>query len=919
MSNDVLRQSNLSQSVTKLQNIKHERDDNQPQTFPHGSNSRDKTPQTYAPDESSSRDNGAPTSEISQREYENAYLSGSLLFDDEYKASIDPHLSEYEEWANEGDSDSLLEINSPHEVATNDPHAANPTTCERGRKMYPNDTSTPVDGVPPTPKISHSSDIDYSQSVIHINQNYLGDSISEACKHHKFLNVRSDMGTGKTTAMKTIINSLDPDTPLLFISPRKKLNLAMSYDLGLNYYEDVKKEPDIQRKKQMAQRMVVTPQSFGSILSLFPDLEYRYIVMDEGESKASMLVSSIVDDKERTLDALKNAASKAGNVVAMDAHLGKKTNELMNILSSGSPVALLNNKHKRWNHIQVDMISGGRYTDRRKTSDALQIKAIEKGERIAISSSSAEYCEARFKALSELYPDLRIKKITGKDSLEAREILENPDTLLYYDIIIFSPAVSIGVSFDIKNHIDTVFGVYVNTDKTGDTDDAIQGLARIRHPKSNKWVVVLDDDKRVMGDMSVISSEILDALVNRITREKWHIGDKSVSQSAVTENQIAELYAVCESIRRDDKNNYVKRFESRLNSMGASITRISFDSVTINDDSERLREEYKQEKKESEEHDKTASKRISEDGFNKIRMKKRFSPESVTDDEKASYKRFIFESRYNINCDDLSSKDLQKYLALDDNEAISKCRNREIALSSSDFANRYMKARLIGLGDNEAFKVDIVSEKLNFRLIRKLYGYAVPYFDGENYSHKELKRSALMQFVKRHHSEIVALNVMSLPKGWEQKPALLMNKLLQSMGFKTVSSRSSHKNDRTWRAVTDADIQGLYEARLLDGRNWVEATSKLLDVHTVKAISSLLTEDEVKRLYMPQVDIKFLHDQLKAVPDAYHIDIVTEWMSRYDMFNSGNAGMDAPAQANNWLREKVGDIVMCNNRHIKTA
>jgi hypothetical protein len=41
-----------------------------------------------------------------------------------------------------------------------------------------------------------------------------------------------------------------------------------------------------------------------------------------------------------------------------------------------------------------------------------------------------------------------------------QDILNNPDMLIAWDVVIFSPAVSVGVSFDIPNHINQVFGVF---------------------------------------------------------------------------------------------------------------------------------------------------------------------------------------------------------------------------------------------------------------------------------------------------------------------------------------------------------------------------------------------------------------------------------------------------------------------------
>lgn len=828
-----------------------------------------------------------------------------------------PSLEDYEQWSNFENGSSLPEeLKAPHDSAANTDHEANQTTYDRGSKMYPNSTSTPAEGVTPTPNIHHSM-------IASINQAYLGDSLKDAVSRSATVLAKSPQGTGKTTAVKALIND---DDKVLMMSPRDKLNHALSKDLsGFSYYVDIKeaikqnKDPDL--IISMIERMTCTPQSLPALARYYRektgnDLAYDVIVLDEIEAIAEMMTSDVTQHKVEVLSVFKGVAHRSSVRVGLDAFPTEKSRYLLGLLSPDGCFSDLVNNHKRWSNINASIIDGGSYSKRSDALTAMMREAIRQDKRIAVTSSSAAFCERTYKALAALHPDLRFILIDSEGSPEATALMDNTGLIVNYDVIIYTPTINVGVSFDIAKHVDCVFAAFPNADRTGGTSDALQALARVRHPVDNEWFIALDEPKALFNvDRSYLSvDEVGGILMKRHQKEQFGAG--MVGSVSAIEEEVLKLWSINDGDRVLDKNNFNILFERKLKAMGVKVARLPVASIGVDAELSSTSEEVKEALEALEVEAKTKSARIDEREYTHIVMRLKHDKKSVTKSERDSVKRYKFESKFNINCGQLTPSELDEFLKLDSGNAISQVINREIALgATSVFNNRLMKARTIGLGDNEAFKVDLVDEKLNYRMKARLLSYALPYFDGESYSHSDLIGSPLYQFIYDHKNEILVTKVIPLPDSWSKKPALIMNHLLAICGYKVTmgrkdipaTKRSKRKQVRTWRAVSIKAIDTLVADRLARGENWIHKTTTLMDIY--EDMKDFLTPDMIEQLQMPRVDINFVHDQLRLIPSHLKAGILAEYVERYDMMNPNNKlGVDAPLVANKWLSGQVDNL-----------
>jgi len=103
----------------------------------------------------------------------------------------------------------------------------------------------------------------------------------------------------------------------------------------------------------------------------------------------------------------------------------------------------------------------------------------------------------------------------------------------------------------------------------------------------------------------------------------------------------------------------------------------------------------------------------------------------------------------------------------------------------------------------------------------------------------------MIRFVTKHYQEIVALDVISLPKDWKRKPAKLMNLLMRLVGYRIQASRkaSGKRNkkgnrlfDYTFSAQAIAEVDALFKHREQQQQTWVDLMQRCMDKYSGKAL-----------------------------------------------------------------------------------
>lgn len=751
----------------------------------------------------------------------------------------------------------------------------------------------------------------HNSTRITINQRYLDVMIKKSLDslNVRFLIVKSDMKTGKTTSAKKLITT---DAAVLIIMPRRMLNRSTASELGLNYYEDVKKEKNQAKKKEMAKRMTCTPQSLVELLKSFPSIKFDHIFLDESEAISSMLLSSVTRDKTATLETLVTACQRAGAVLLMDAHAGAKTNRLASILAGRVDIAYLMNEYKAWKGFKAKIITGKtvgkngeralNYSESVDAALVLVKQDLDKGKRLFIAPSSKDETIRLYKMLKRQYPNLNILKIhSGTAKTEGKEIeqlMANPNEIIKYDVLIANSAIAVGVSFNPpKAHFHKAYGFFSNTVNTGEPDDSIQHIARVRELTDGEWVFVVQKSTPYRN-CAESEEDIKSALYNRkkdaTTADKAtiktysdiysEISSPNFLEASESERNLVNLFAVCEMERINTKNNFLSCFLGRLEDMGVEYKNTEYTPDTLPDQKSlrQARAALKKDKEKIEIIQKALGVKLPFDEYRELEEKKELKglshaelverardfvePINLTEEDyeraKANIKfnnevpestrgamdKFRTEQKYSFKFDELSSEELEEKLSLISRNAAQCCYYREMVTLSpkemTKFLNKYGIALIYGIGAEGFFKRDILSKKLNVKMIYKTLVHANPYMEGKLFSNKILKRqNSMLAHLRRNMKNMRALGMFkNIPANYQKNPVGALRALLNMMGFEIVKKKKRIGKKFEWQysAKRTPMIEAYYNQRQVEGMNWVERIEKLMD--EFKEVKTRLTD-----------------------------------------------------------------------------
>ena len=307
---------------------------------------------------------------------------------------------------------------------------------------------------------------------LNLNQRYLGDILSNI--PHKIIGVKSPKGTGKTEALKPLIDKLDSDSVYL-LSHRIQLCQALCTRLNIPYVDDII-GGKCDRSKGFG---VVVDSLHGQGKGQF-DVENdaylltkKYVViLDEVEQVLWHLLNSSTEVREHRTEVIKQLQLlllNADKVICLDADL---TDVSLDFIQSATnckddDIFIINNEYKEGGY---QILNYQETTPVNWLSDLL--KAIDNGDKILIATDSQKI---KGKFSTQNIESILIKKFPHLSGLILRidsETIADPEHPAYgcitkineiikqYFIVLISPSVGTGISIDVKNYFDSVWGCF---------------------------------------------------------------------------------------------------------------------------------------------------------------------------------------------------------------------------------------------------------------------------------------------------------------------------------------------------------------------------------------------------------------------------------------------------------------------------
>ncbi|KAJ3061119.1 hypothetical protein HK102_009244, partial [Quaeritorhiza haematococci] len=311
----------------------------------------------------------------------------------------------------------------------------------------------------------------------------------------------SPVGTGKTTKAIELIRSMQFKS-VVIPTPRRSLaqELTAKLNAGLKgtgiefkLYLNVKpgRMPD-------QKFLVIQMESLRKLIKFDKSIAtFDLVLVDEIESvlrtfnsptmtgnwtdSESARMSLSHDNKERlpsASDVFEHLVRSARKVVVMDAFILPKTIVALKDLLGDQPGLrrLVVNRYKHEDIRTVDIPDF-------EVFKGQMIDLVDSGRKFAVFTTSKGIGDDIKAFLKQHNRDLRIQfynsSMPGKSTRELQEVNES---WVNYDVVIYTPTITVGVSFDVPDYFYTIF-VYAGM-KSCTVRDMIQACFRIRHLES---------------------------------------------------------------------------------------------------------------------------------------------------------------------------------------------------------------------------------------------------------------------------------------------------------------------------------------------------------------------------------------------------------------------------------------------------
>jgi len=346
-----------------------------------------------------------------------------------------------------------------------------------------------------------------SSSKIILNQAKLEPSIYEPYINKRMIAVQSEKGTGKTTnLLKSLFTSgtVTKDTSILFVSSRRTFGIKLLGDL---------KDKKFKLYSNVKEHYITNPRIICQVDSLMrlDRIKYDIVVIDEAESLARYLTSSHFTKNPHsslTVSTLKMRVKEADHIYVLDADLSIRClNFYKNVLQlKEDEYQLIVNEYKPYEEYTFVSMSYDQWL-------VSIIRDVSNNKRLVIPMASNTKAKDLYTKITNDYPNKNVllihKETSDEDKLE--KLVNVNNTWKNYDIIIYTPSVCMGVSFDISGHFDKIYayGCHMSLG----AQEFCQMIHRVRDPKDKKIYISMDYYKEFNKTEDFLSYEEVEEMM----------------------------------------------------------------------------------------------------------------------------------------------------------------------------------------------------------------------------------------------------------------------------------------------------------------------------------------------------------------------------------------------------------------------
>ena len=498
-------------------------------------------------------------------------------------------------------------------------------------------------------------------NIVNVNKNKLSiHDMNDGIKFKLFA-IQSEKGTGKTTSLIQKIFTNDPPEKILFISSRRTF--------GVKLYSDLKKYnfklySEIKENYIDEDRIIIQLDS----LHRLRNIDYDLIIIDECESLARYMTSNhFLKNKNSSINIsdMEYRILSTDKLIIMDADLSDRAlnyfkklkqidyNDILVLKNIKTPFENYTIKYtKTYNHWVTNIIN-----------------MIQNNKKLVIPMASNNKAKDLYNLITSKFKNKKVliihKETNDNDKLQ--KLLNINKDWIKYDIIIYTPTVCMGVSFDVVNYFDNICA-YGCHNSLG-SQEFCQMLHRVREPKSKDIYISLDNYKIYDITEDTVSYSDVEEMITSVyylTRYDIHnnlipkkFGKDRIIDYPYKDEAIYELYIKNNIERINDINNFSKTFFSYIKYKKYKLEYI------LNENDKDINEKLKEinEERKVNEKNKTIDNIINANNLTKEQYNEKILRKDEFMDQETlfSINKYNLVQCYDINYDDLSRSFIEAY------------------------------------------------------------------------------------------------------------------------------------------------------------------------------------------------------------------------------------------------------------------
>lgn len=538
---------------------------------------------------------------------------------------------------------------------------------------------------------------------------YLNQIIAESGK--KYVIAAHDLGGGKTEFNKLVRDKYYGSCGA-GLSHRVALTNQIADRINAISYEDIKSGKD--GKGAQYQRLSSTVHSIGQLVGR-DDCQQAFsgvLALDETESVASEFLQATIKNEAQTLNAIRQACEKSSLTLAMDAHAGLKTLALLN--AAGVPdddILLITTGYQSLIGYRALIFTE---TDNNKTPVKTNffgsiLDDLAAGLKVIVTSLSKNALDELERLVKSKFSDvISYIKVTSDTSSNSESRGLNADNYHAYQLVMLSPSLSTGASFD-KDNADKSYCIVINARDTGTPYDALQAMLRDRKVKSGEINIYYQDLSQTLSNEHEMALE-WSAREEHINQFVSTLSEADQQRFAVTRPHLNDTVDLLRVVATEDaaaKQDFLPILESELTAKGAEV--IHCDSSQLNNDTltPQERKEAKQAAKAEELQAISNAPRLTDaersylidvrDSVEKADLVDLYGLDDTTK-KKAALTRHKIEHETTIDLSTLPPKEAEKLIEKAiDGELITNLQEWDIARATESDLKRVQKAVLAGV------------------------------------------------------------------------------------------------------------------------------------------------------------------------------------------------------------------------------